>query len=301
MAGALLQIKKRIWGYIAKSYSDTITYINEKLALKQNKLTVGTGIKIENDVISTTLDTKVVEFSATLPAYADAKEIIYVLTNDYTAGAKTYYKKHQYVINSSKTDYNDLGEISFDSDAYYTKSNTYTKAEVDALLTTEQTTRANTDTSLQTSINAKQDKLISGTNIKTINETPLLGSGDIGIHLYEHNIATDICNMNLRIYTTSEAGMDASALLNWFKARPDVKINVNGAAYISGDMTKGGVVVFYAMYSSSKDSFFINGAMNVLNTSKTGYYTNRSMSTGFTYTTENFLKASVTDKVVKIF
>ena len=36
-------------------------------------------------------------------------------------------------------------------------------------------------TDLQTALNAKQDALVSGTNIKTINSTSLLGSGDITI------------------------------------------------------------------------------------------------------------------------
>jgi hypothetical protein len=36
-------------------------------------------------------------------------------------------------------------------------------------------------TDLQTALNAKQDTLVSGTNIKTINSTSLLGSGDITI------------------------------------------------------------------------------------------------------------------------
>jgi hypothetical protein len=38
-----------------------------------------------------------------------------------------------------------------------------------------------TQTDLQTALNAKQDTLVSGTNIKTINSTSLLGSGDIVI------------------------------------------------------------------------------------------------------------------------
>jgi len=36
-------------------------------------------------------------------------------------------------------------------------------------------------TDLQTALNAKQATLVSGTNIKTINSTSLLGSGDIAI------------------------------------------------------------------------------------------------------------------------
>lgn len=38
-----------------------------------------------------------------------------------------------------------------------------------------------TQTDLQTALNAKQDTLVSGTNIKTINSTSLLGSGNITI------------------------------------------------------------------------------------------------------------------------
>ena len=49
---------------------------------------------------------------------------------------------------------------------------------------------------LQDEIDDKQDKLVSGTNIKTINSTSLLGSGNIDItggkQLYEHRIFFDI-------------------------------------------------------------------------------------------------------------
>ena len=42
-------------------------------------------------------------------------------------------------------------------------------------------------------VNTKQDKLISGTNIKTLNGNSLLGSGDLTIssnqHLYRHNVS----------------------------------------------------------------------------------------------------------------
>lgn len=40
---------------------------------------------------------------------------------------------------------------------------------------------ANVYTTLTNSINTKQDTLVSGTSIKTINSTSLLGSGDISI------------------------------------------------------------------------------------------------------------------------
>lgn len=47
---------------------------------------------------------------------------------------------------------------------------TYTKAEIDAK-----------DTALDTKINTKQNTLVSGTNIKTVNNTTLLGSGNVAV------------------------------------------------------------------------------------------------------------------------
>lgn len=57
-----------------------------------------------------------------------------------------------------------------------------TKAQV-GLSNADNTSDANKpiSTATQTALNAKQDTLVSGTNIKTINSTSLLGSGDISI------------------------------------------------------------------------------------------------------------------------
>jgi len=49
----------------------------------------------------------------------------------------------------------------------------------------------------QTQINAKQDTLVSGTNIKTINSTSVLGSGDIAVQATITGAATTITSANL--------------------------------------------------------------------------------------------------------
>ena len=53
----------------------------------------------------------------------------------------------------------------------------YTKDEINGILKTEYPDRSELESSLAT----KQDTLISGTNIKTINDNSILGSGNITI------------------------------------------------------------------------------------------------------------------------
>lgn len=65
---------------------------------------------------------------------------------------------------------------------YSLTGHTHTKAEV-GLANVDNTSDANkpVSTAQQTALNTKQETLVSGTNIKTINGTTLLGSGDIAI------------------------------------------------------------------------------------------------------------------------
>lgn len=88
------------------------------------------------------------------------------------------------------------------------KSTTYTKTEVDTALNGKQDTLTFDNTPTQdstnpvksggvyTSLSDKQDILVSGTNIKTINNETILGSGNINIsgggsQLYLHSIKID--------------------------------------------------------------------------------------------------------------
>lgn len=64
----------------------------------------------------------------------------------------------------------------------FAPENYYTKSEVDtALLAKANTADTYTKTQVDTALGGKQDTLVSGTNIKTINNESILGSGNIEI------------------------------------------------------------------------------------------------------------------------
>lgn len=68
----------------------------------------------------------------------------------------------------------------FDPTQYYTTANTYSKTEVDtALANKADTATTYTKTEIDTALNGKQATLVSGTNIKTVGGTSLLGSGNV--------------------------------------------------------------------------------------------------------------------------
>ena len=128
-----------------------------KLADKQDKLTAGSGISISNNnVISVT--------------GGGESSAITVLSGDVISLSGNVVELSQNVQNISgdvvtiSGDVSDLeGKIDTLSGNVYAKSETSSKTEIDDAL------------------DDKQDKLISGTNIKTINGESLLGSGNIEI------------------------------------------------------------------------------------------------------------------------
>ena len=68
----------------------------------------------------------------------------------------------------------------FDPTQYYTTANTYSKTEVDAALAGKADTATTyTKTEVDTALGGKQATLVSGTNIKTVGGTSLLGSGNV--------------------------------------------------------------------------------------------------------------------------
>lgn len=84
--------------------------------------------------------------------------------NDYYNTAQTYSKTEIDAALSAKAD----------------TATTYTKTEVDAALSGKADTATTyTKTEVDTALSGKQDTLVSGTNIKTIDGTTLLGSGNI--------------------------------------------------------------------------------------------------------------------------
>ncbi len=79
---------------------------------------------------------------------------------------------------------------------YYTSTNTYTKTEIDTL------------------VGNKQDTLVSGTNIKTINNTSLLGSGNINIQGGGGGSSTDVKINGTSITSNDEADIQTEGTYN---------------------------------------------------------------------------------------
>lgn len=138
---------------------------------KQNKLTAGTNITIENDVISAT---------GIVDAYTKAE------TDNLLAD------KQKKLIAGTGISLDENGNISATG-----QIDAYTKAQTDTLLAQKQDTLSASQITAVNSginsskvsqydnydsrINAKQNTLVSGSNIKTINNQSLLGSGNIDI------------------------------------------------------------------------------------------------------------------------
>lgn len=109
----------------------------------------------------------------TLPTQDISTTTIYLLPRQ-TGETNNVYDEYIYVSNN----WEKIGSTDIDLSNYYTKaevdtllanidlSNYYTKTQVDALIP---------------DISGKQDTLVSGTNIKTINNNSILGSGNVSI------------------------------------------------------------------------------------------------------------------------
>ena len=126
--------------------------------------TAGDGIDITNEVISNTITSY--DDLTDLPTIPDK---VSDLTNDLDFVSE-----------------NDLSEVAF-TGSYASLSNTpenlseFTNDEGFIDNTVDDLVNYTTTTDMNTALASKQDTLVSGTNIKTINNTSLLGSGDISI------------------------------------------------------------------------------------------------------------------------
>ena len=101
--------------------------------------------------------------------------------------ASNYYTKTQtesyvqgYTYDKATIDEKIAEGGSFDPTQYYTTANTYSKTEVNGLLDDKADTATTyTKTEVDTALGGKQATLVSGTNIKTVGGTSLLGSGNV--------------------------------------------------------------------------------------------------------------------------
>lgn len=162
--------------FVAKFYTDNID--NSAVCLKLNDEL--TNVKIEENadycLINSTDLNKMkdgvlffqISYSVADESYSDG------LFNNTIAGNTNYYIS---LNNSGENDYYTKEEIDEKLDAIVAGgeidlSNYYKKSEVDNLLTNKAD---------KSELTGKQDTLISGTNIKTINNQSILGSGNIEI------------------------------------------------------------------------------------------------------------------------
>ena len=154
------QVDTALAGKVSQTVFDTkeeviSTALNDLDTNKQDVLTAGTNITIQNNVISATggtqqqadwnqTDNTQVDYIKNKPTIPDTSDFV----------SKAEYNPKEVAIATALTELND-GKAD--------KSTTYTKTEVD------------------TALSGKQAALVSGTNIKTINNESILGSGNITI------------------------------------------------------------------------------------------------------------------------
>lgn len=140
------------------AFTNDAGYITQNdIANKQDKLTAGENITIENNVISSTggtqvqsdwnqTDVEAVDYIKNKPVIPDTSEFV----------TKTEYNPKEQAIAEALTNLNE---------------NKADKTEIPDVSTF----------ATKTELNAKQDALVSGTNIKTINNQSILGEGNIEI------------------------------------------------------------------------------------------------------------------------
>ncbi len=104
---------------------------------------------------------------------------IFDASNYYTT-AQTQAYVTGYTYDKSTIDQKISDSGTFDPTQYYTTANTYSKTEVNGLLDDKADTATTyTKTEVDTALGGKQATLVSGTNIKTVGGSSLLGSGNV--------------------------------------------------------------------------------------------------------------------------
>lgn len=104
---------------------------------------------------------------------------IFDASNYYTT-AQTQAYVSGYTYDKSTIDQKISDSGTFDPTQYYTTANTYSKTEVNGLLDDKADTATTyTKTEVDTALGGKQATLVSGTNIKTVGGSSLLGSGNV--------------------------------------------------------------------------------------------------------------------------
>lgn len=144
----------------------------------------GTSYSIKDENACKVVELTQAEYDA-LPATAKTSNSLFVITDAKAGDLSNYY---------TKTEADGLLDTKLDVTAYtptdlsnyYTKSETSGATEISTALaskadTATTYTKTETDNAITAATSTKQDTLVSGTNIKTINSQSILGEGNIEI------------------------------------------------------------------------------------------------------------------------
>lgn len=183
--------------------------VSQAISTRQEKLTAGTGINITNGVISSTQTS--VEWgnvTGTLNDQTDLKNVLDTKVDESTLATV-----------ATSGDYNDLVNKPVNISEFTNDANYVTESQFET----------------------KQDILVSGTNIKTVNNQSLLGSGNIEIESGS-STAEEIINANkatgatnpLSIWQGTEQEYNQYEMTSWKNWKTDTVIN-----------TSEGIVPFY--------------------------------------------------------
>ena len=124
-----------------------------------------------------------------------------------------------------------------------------------------------TKNAINNKLTKKQDTLVSGTNIKTINGNSLLGSGDLTISgsgaIYQHNlciwIGDTVHYIYITIFNNSATALTVENIDQVFNA---IKPNMTGT-YCKDEDTRAYVYAFYVSGVVANTSFKINYESNI--------------------------------------
>ena len=240
--------------YYAEQASSTLSGINSRLttiegeipsaASSSNQLadknyvdTADNGLQQQIDAITAASDvTDIVGTYAELQAYDTSSlpnnSIIKVLQDESRDDETTYYR---WVITGGVGAWVLIGE----------EGQYYTKSEADNTFATI------------TDLSGKQDTLVSGTNIKTINSTSLLGSGDVTVQ------PTLVSGTNIKtINSTSILGSGDISVQPTLVSGTNIKTINNNSILGSGDLTVTAQAVWGNITGTLSDQTDLQTALN---------------------------------------
>ena len=206
--------------------------LNDGLSAKQDTLVAGNNITISGNVISAEggIDSGTVQtmIDGSISGKADTSAVTVAINSAVSGKADSSAVTQEIsAAVSGKVDTNAFNTYSAATNARLAEDEEVTAAALndlnEALSGKADTSSVYTKSEVDTALNAKQDTLVSGTNIKTINNQNILGEGNIEIQ----GGGSDI-NVVQTTGTSTADVMSQSAVTNAFDAYTCQKNNDNG-------------------------------------------------------------------------